>query len=302
MWSRRFRAMGSDIHLVLPASRASAAARAVEDLFAEWEGVLSRFRPESELSRLNAKAGTPVTVGPILFDAIDAAVEAARTTGGLFDPTLGRELVRLGYDRSFQEIRDVPAALDVPVGGGAWRAMVVDRSAGVVTVPSVSALDLGGIAKGMAVDASLELLRSIGVETALVSAGGDLAVLGLPPDRRAWDVLIGTDPRGPVLPLVRGALATSGSTRRRWRQGDVVQHHLVDPCTGEPAVSGLREVTVAAGTCRIAEVGSTAAFVAGPRLGPALLARLGVAGLLVTSAGEHITVGRWPMRDVPHAA
>ena len=293
--------MGSDVQLLLPARGASAATRAVKGLFAEWERALSRFRPESELSRLNARAGTPVSVGPILLDAAEAALEAARATGGLFDPTLGRELVRVGYDRSFEEMGHRPTAAGRPRVGGAWRTMVVDRSAGVVTVPAESALDLGGIAKGMAVDASLELLESLGIETALVSAGGDLAVLGLPPGRRAWDVRVG-GPHGPVVPLVRGALATSGSTRRRWRQGEVARHHLIDPGTGEPAVSGLREVTVAAGICRIAEVGATVAFVAGPRIGPALLERLRVAGLVVTAAGEEIAVGRWPGRDVPHAA
>ena len=104
------------------------------------------------------------------------------------------------------------------------------------------------------------------------------------------------------MPLVRGALATSGTTRRRWLQGDLARHHLVDPATGEPAASGLREVTVAAGTCRVAEVGATVAFVAGRRLGTALLERLGVAGLLVTEAGERIAVGRWPVRDIARAA
>jgi thiamine biosynthesis lipoprotein len=302
MRSRRFRAMGSDVHLVLPASRAGPAARAVEELFADWDAVLSRFRPESELSRLNAQAGTPVCVGPILLRVADAALDAARATGGLFDPTLGRALVDLGYDRTFEELHDVTPATARPRGGGAWRTMVVDRSARVVTVPPDSALDVGGIAKGMAVDASLDVLRSLGVGSALVSAGGDLAVLGLPPGGRAWDVLVGDDPDGPVVPLVRGALATSGCTRRFWLQGDVARHHLVDPGTGRPAVSGLREVTVAAGACRIAETGATAAFVAGPRLGPALLERLGLAGLLVTDGGETITVGRWPRRDVLDAA
>jgi thiamine biosynthesis lipoprotein len=115
-------------------------------------------------------------------------------------------------------------------------------------------------------------------------------------------VLVGGDPNGPVVPLVRGALATSGIARRHWRQGEIERHHLVDPETGEPAGSGLREVTVAGGTCRIAEAGSTAAFVAGPRLAPGVLERLGLAGLLVTNAGAQIRVGRWPSYDLPHAA
>jgi thiamine biosynthesis lipoprotein len=297
-----FRAMGCDVHLLLPADAVRDAARAVEDLFSTWESVLTRFRPDSELSLLNARAGTPVAVSPILLAVVEASLEAARATGGLFDPALRHELVRLGYDRSFEELDAAPAATEPPSGGGAWRGVVVDGSAGVVTLPPGSGLDLGGIAKGMAVDASLELLRGLGIESALVSAGGDLAVLGLPPGRGAWGVLVGGGGEAPVVPLVRGALATSGTARRRWRQGDAVRHHLVDPGTGEPAVSGLCEVTVAGGTCRAAEVGATAAFVAGPRLGPGLLERLGLAGLLVTDAGRRIHVGRWPREDLAEVA
>lgn len=302
MSSHRFRAMGSDIHVLVPGDHVRAAVGAVEELFAEWERVLSRFRPESELSVLNARAGTPVRVGPILLDAVEASLEAARATGGLFDPTLAHALLRIGYDRSFEQIGVAAPVANGPRGGGDWREVVVDRAARAVMLPAGSGLDLGGIAKGMAVDASLELLRGIGVEAALVSAGGDLAVLGLPPGSRAWSVLVGGDADGPLVPLVRGALATSGTARRRWTQGGVVRHHLVDPATGEPAVSGLREVTVAAGTCRFAEVGATAALVAGPRLGPGLLERLGLAGLLLTDAGAQIRVGRWPSHDLPDAA
>ena len=294
--------MGSAIHMLVPERSLAPAAAAVESLFSIWEGTLSRFLPESELSRLNARAGTAVKVGPILLTAVEASLEGARATGGLFDPTLRHELIRLGYDRSFEQLRDAPAAAGRPRGGGAWRSTAVDRSSGVVTLPAGGGLDLGGIAKGMAVDASLELLAGLGIEAALVSAGGDLAVLGLPPGERAWGVRAGSGPLGEVVPLVRGALATSGSSRRRWRQGGVARHHLVDPDSGEPASSGLREVTVAGGTCRVAEVGATAAFVAGPQLGPVLLERLQLAGLLVTEGGRRIPVGRWPGRHLPHAA
>ena len=283
--------------MLVPQGDLGAAVPAVEKLFAEWEDVLSRFRPESELSRLNARSGTPVRVGPILLVAVEASLEAARATGGLFDPALRHQLVRLGYDRSFDEIGVAAPTTGRPKRGGAWREIVVDRAAATLMLPAGSALDLGGIAKGMAVDASLELLVEMGLESALVSAGGDLAVLGLPPRVRAWSVLVG-GPGGTVVPLVRGALATSGTSRRRWRQGGVLRHHLVDPETGDPASSGLREVTVAAGTCRLAEIGATAAFVAGPRLAPGVLERLGLAGLLVTDAGAHIPVGPWPWPDL----
>jgi thiamine biosynthesis lipoprotein len=300
--SHRFRAMGTEIHVLSPAIRALDALEAVRSLFAEWEDTLSRFRPESELSRLNLRAGTPVRVGPVLMAAVEAALEAARATGGLFDPTLRHELVRMGYDRPFERIGDAAPTAERARGGGGWRQIVVDRATWSITLPRGSGLDLGGIAKGMAVDAALELLARLGIEPALVSAGGDLAVLGHPPGRRAWHVLVGEDEDAPVVPLVRGALATSGVARRRWTQGGAPRHHLVDPRSGEPAGSGLREVTVAGPTCRAAEVGATAAFVAGPRLAGDLLRRLGLAGRLVAAPGVQIPVGRWPRPDLPHVA
>jgi thiamine biosynthesis lipoprotein len=296
--------MGSEVHLLVPCRGAHGYAEAVEAVFTEWEDALSRFRPESELSRLNDRAGVPVRAGPILLAAVAASLEAARATGGLFDPALRHELVRIGYDRPFEDLGEGSApSAGPPRGGGAWRRIVVDRDAGTIMLPpGGSGLDLGGIAKGMAVDAALERLAALGAEAALVSAGGDLAVRGLPPGARAWGVVVGDDPDGPVVPLVRGALATSGTARRRWRQGPAERHHLVDPETGEPAAGGLRQVTAAGGSCRAAEVGATAAFVAGRRLGPLVLAHLGLAGLLVAETGEELRVGRWPGPALEHAA
>lgn len=300
--SHRFRAMGSDVHMLFPES-VGGCASAVETLFEEWEDALSRFRPGSELSRLNDRAGRPVRVGPILLAAVEASLAAARATGGLFDPTLRHELVRIGYDRSFDELgNEVVDRAGVPKGGGGWRRVALDRAGGTVTLPAGTGFDLGGIAKGMAVDAALELLSALGADAALVSAGGDLAVHGLPPGRRAWPILVGSGPDGPVVPLVRGALATSGKERRRWKQGRVERHHLVNPETGEPAAGGLRQVTALGGSCRAAEVGATAAFVAGRRLGAMVLAHLGLAGMLVTEAGRELRVGRWPGAGLEHAA
>ena len=301
--SHRFRAMGSDIHVLVPERRAPERADAVEVLFEDWEAALSRFRPESELSRLNDRAGAPVRVGPSLLAAVEASLAAARATGGLFDPTLRHELVRIGYDRSFDELGAGAAeAVGGPRGGGGWRRVVVDRAGGTITLPAGTGFDLGGIAKGMAVDAALELLSALGADAALVSAGGDLAVHGLPSGRRAWPILVGSGPDGPVVPLVRGALATSGTERRRWKQGRVERHHLVNPETGEPAAGGLRRVTAVGGSCRAAEVGATVAFVAGRRLGAMMLAHLGLAGMLVTETGREVRVGRWPGAGLERAA
>lgn len=301
MRSYRFAAMGSEAHVLLPSDRGDAITP-VRELFADWEARLSRFLPDSELSRLNARAGQPVVVGRVLFDAIWASVAAARVTDGIFDPTLLPQLRRIGYAESFDRTREAVPAVDAePSPGGDWRKIVLDRRSRTVELPAGCAVDLGGIAKGMAADAALDLVRARGVGAALVSAGGDLCVLGLPPDAGAWHVLVGDDFTGDVVPLVRGALATSGSTRRAWLQGGVRRHHLLDPRTGEPAASGLREVTVAASTAQAAEVAATVAFALGPRLGAELLSARRLAGRLTHEDGTISTVGPWPTR-VPTAA
>ena len=223
-----------------PEQRAPGCANAVERLFEEWEDALSRFRPGSELSRLNDRAGTPVRVGPILLAVGRSVARMRRALPAVSSiRRSGTSSSGMGYDRTFEEIKGgAPMATVRPKGGGAWRRIAVDGSAGTITLPAGGGLDLGGIAKGMAVDASLDLLAALGADAALVSAGGDLAVRGLPPGRRAWPVLVGNDVDGPVVPLVRGALATSGTARRRWQQGGLERHHLVDPETGEPAAGG----------------------------------------------------------------
>lgn len=127
-----------------------------------------------------------------------------------------------------------------------------------------------------------------------MSAGGDLAVRGAPPSAGSWTVVVGDDPTGRVVPLERGALATSGVARRSWDQEGMRRHHLVDSTTGEPASSGLREVTVAAGSCKVAEVAATASFVLGAEAGSELLRHHGLAGCLTRDDGSDLVVGRWP--------
>src|SRR5262249_39677184 len=115
MRREQFRAMGTTISLLLPDHRANFGAEAVRSLFAQWEQTLSRFRPKRELSELNAQAGRPVAVSPLLYDVVETALEAARATDGLFDPTLLRQLVVAGYDRSFETLpHRLPRALTVP--------------------------------------------------------------------------------------------------------------------------------------------------------------------------------------------
>lgn len=291
-----FRAMGTTVQVVVERARAEES-KVVHDLFANWEATLSRFRPESELSHLNAHAGELVSVSPLLITVLRTALTAARATDGLFDPTLGRELAALGYDRSFESVpASQPASEVAPHPGGGWRAVEIDERERTVRIPTGVALDFGGIAKGMAVDAALAALTARGVYCAMVNAGGDLAVLGLPPGLPAWPLMVedGAEriPRWPIS-LRQGAVATSGIAGRHWRQGGEERHHLLDPHTGLPAASPWRAVSVSAALCSQAEVAAKVAFVLGPA-GPAFLEARGLAGFFVADDGGVQRVGGWP--------
>ena len=295
MRRERFRAMGTTISLLLPETTASVGTTLVRILFDQWEGTLSRFRPDSELSVLNRQAGRPVVVGDLLFQVIATAIDAAQATDGLFDPTLHHQMVQLGYDRSFDTLPlRVSRTLSVIRPGGGWQAIHLDHAKRRVTLPGGIGLDFGGIAKGMAVDAALAALHEEDVDAALVNAGGDLAVLGLPPGVEVWPIAVPLRQGSSTIGLQRGALATSGVARRRWWQGDEERHHLLDPRSGLPVQSGLWSVSVAAARCAQAEVAAKAAYLLGPAAGARFLQDRGLSGLLVEESGDRHAAGAWP--------
>jgi len=285
--AERFPAMGCEVLVILPAERAAQIAT-VSALFAEWEARLSRFRPDSDLSRLNAAAGRPTWVREPLLGVLRRALRAARATRGVFDPTLARELSALGYATTFSEIRGEIAERPAPARASS-RHDVRLGPGGLVSLPADLAVDLGGIAKGMAVDAALAALRAEDVPFALVSAGGDLAVLG----ERPWPVAVAAADGEAVLSLAAGALATSSTEERRWRTAHGEMHHLIDPRTRRPATSDLVRVTVHAPTCEAAEVAAKTALILGSDEGVAFLERHRLTGLLSTPAGSY-RVGAWP--------
>lgn len=294
MRRNRFDGMGTSVSVLLPESHADVGFQQVRALFVEWEQALSRFRSDSELSYVNRHAGMPVIVTPLFLQVLTAALEAARATGGVYDPTLRNQLVGAGYDRSFADLpASRPASAYRPLPGGGWRLISVDAAHRVVTLPPGVALDFGGIAKGMAVDAALEGLVALGAAQAAVEAGGDLRVHGLPPGQSSWEVAVQVKQGHEIVSLYRGALATSSVGRRRWMQGDAVRHHLLDPRSGEPTTSPLWSVSVVAGRCAQADVAAKVALLLGPLDGVQFLRRHHLAGLLVTQDGKLERVGPW---------
>jgi len=272
---------------------------AVETELAQLDLACSRFRRDSELSRAHA-AGGAVRVGPLLLEALQAALDAAAATDGLVDPTIGRTLRLAGYDRTFRLVAardgDTFVARFERVAG--WRAVRLDRKASILRLPPGVELDLGATAKALAADRSACAAQTAAGCGVLVSLGGDIAIAGDPP-AAGWPVLVADDHAapvdggGPTVSLMGGGLATSGTTVRRWRSEDAELHHVIDPRTGRPAVTPWRTVTVAAATCTDANTASTAALVLGDA-GPAWLEERRLPSRLVACDGAETCVAGWP--------
>ena len=250
----------------------------VEALFLDWHRRLSRFDEASELSALNRSGGEWFEASPLLLEVVQHALRRREETR-LFDPTLGRELEHAGYDRSFDQVVLSPAHR-APICPAPERAILVDN--GRILLPRGIALDLGGIAKGMAVDAAL---RAAG--RGLVNAGGDLYAKG-----HAYVVGV-EDPFHPgrdIVPLRlrdRG-VATSSTWKRRWSEG---AHHLIDPRTGAPSGTDVLSATVIAVSAEEAEVAAKVALLHGLAGGCQWLNQRGLAGLLVGGDGTLLASG-----------
>lgn len=315
-----FRAMGSDIEILVvggPVGIVDIVRHRVEELEQRW----SRFLPTSEISRLNGANGDHVTVSADTRLLIERAIEGWRLTGGSYDPTLLDELVRAGYDRSFEQldttkIGAVPidtAPIDtVPIdtaqmnagrrSSGTHDATLMSRSA--LNVPSCTdivvgetsvrfpenlAFDPGGIGKGLAADLAASRALDAGAAGVSVSVGGDLRVSGASPTGEGWTLAIEHPAsRTPVavVGLRDGAIATSSVLRRVWTAANGTQHHhLIDPSTGEPAVTDVAFASVIAGDAWVAEVLAKSLILRGSERAFDLLDGT-TAGLIVDTFGK----------------
>ncbi len=262
-----FRAMGCEV-VVEGASNAALAAAQV--LFERYDATFSRFRPGSELVRLNAAGGG--TMSPLFQNVLEIAMWASDQTGGLVDPRVGAAVVAAGYDRDFSLGLDS----DEPATAASTTLGRLRRLGPVLRLAAGLQLDLNGVVKALAVDRAATLLDGDG----FVSAGGDLATRG------SVDVALS----GGAAVRVSGGLATSGTTRRRWLRAGETQHHLIDPRTSRPADSPWSEVTVCGVTCLAADLAAKAALLLGAA-GPAWLEQRGLPGRFV--GAELVTTGPW---------
>ena len=307
-----FRAMGSQMLAAVdsPAPEAAALLAEVPAWFAEWEQALSRFKDDSELSRLNRTAGSGalVPVSDTFWTVLERALAAAQATAGLVTPTVLNALEAAGYRASFDAMRREAGGASAPADGAPappapglarWREIERDPVSHAVRLPAGVRLDFGGVAKGWAADEAVRRLAALG--PALVNAGGDIAASGLMRGGTGW--LIGIEaPLGLEFPadtelaridLRGGGVATSGRDYRRWQQNGAWQHHLIDPRSGVPADTDVLAATVIAPTASEAEIAAKVVLLLGSEAGLAWLeARPALAALLVLETGQVVTSSR----------
>ena len=296
-----WRALGTNVHLLVLDGDLAAARASVERLLDDVDRAYSRFRPDSELMRLQSTPGRTDRVSQLLWQALTTAIEVARDTDGAVDPTIGRAMRIIGYDDDFSRVSGRDAAIHVELGPvPGWRVVRLDERTRMVHIPAGIEIDLGSSGKALASDLAAAAARAAAPDGGvLVSLGGDIATSGRAPDA-GWRILASEDSETPadadgeVVAVQGGAVATSSMTVRRWRMGEgTYAHHLLDPWTGAPVEGPWRTVTVAADTCVAANAAATATIVLGER-GLSLLEGRGLPARLVGTDGRIVRVGGWP--------
>ncbi len=289
--------MGTRAHVIVVASDLGHADLLGQTAVARLVGLertWSRFLPDSEISRLNANAGSAVRVSADVLMLIERAVEAWDRTDGRFDPTVLPALIASGYDRDFREVSDRPSE-SRPSPGPAPGCADIRISGRSITLPEGTAIDPGGIGKGLAADIAADLVMAAGATGTCINVGGDLRVAGTSPTGAPWSVAVEhpVDARRVIahVELRDEALVSSWRTRRTWGAGSERRHHLIDPATGDTAWSGLAGVTVTAPEAWWAEALATAIFLAGPDEAPAYARRHGGGAILIRDDGNVLGIG-----------
>lgn len=277
--------MGSDAQVIVVDGPVGLSGRARARIH-ELEGRWSRFRPDSEISRLNDRAGEWVTLSADSLLLVRRALAAWQLTVGRYDPTVLGDVIRAGYDRSFDDMPEHPA-------GGVSALLVgcsdIEIDADGVRLPPGTGFDPGGIGKGLAADLVVEEISAAGAAGVCINLGGDLRAWGDPPAGDAWTVAI--DHPWSDVPVVHvgladGAVATSTTLRRRWDVDGETRHHLIDPRTHRPAETDLTLATVVAGDAWVAEVLAKAVLLRGLPHQFDLIGGTGAEALVVDETGR----------------
>jgi thiamine biosynthesis lipoprotein len=254
-----FRAMGSDAHVIVVGGHSRLAEEArlrIDSLERRW----SRFRPQSEVNALTRYAGSFVPVSPETALLVARAVEAWRITAGAFDPTVLGDLIRAGYDRTFEELGTSRSDSNLVIG-----CTDIEIDGWNVRLPAGTGFDAGGIGKGLAADLVAVEIMAAGADGVCINIGGDLRVRGTSPVG-TWTIAVEHpffDQPIAHIGLDHGAVASSTTLKRRWTSDGAARHHLIDPRTGAPSTTDVTFATVVAGEAWMAEVLAKATMLRG---------------------------------------
>ncbi len=279
----------------------------LNDELAVIDATCSRFRADSEISRVLAHPGRQVRLSDTLNQAIAQALRVGAATDYLVDPTVAAAVIALGYDRDIGGAvsrsltagpLELPSTAAQQPAPGAWRVRHDAENAQLMVPPGVG-LDLGATAKAFAADRAAARIAALVDGGVLVNLGGDIAVAGTAP-AGGWKISIADDHRASadakthqLVSITSGGLATSSTQTRRWRTSSGWAHHIVDPRTGRNPEPLWRTAAVAAASCVDANAASTAAIVLGAQA-PEWLTRQGLPALLIDQQGSVSTLAGWP--------
>jgi len=263
----------------------------------QFDDACNRFRPESEISRLNAHPGESIEVSDTFARCLEAALQSARLTNGLCDPTVLEALLALGYDRDYDEVRHEVVTTRASHRAPGIEAIDFNREGQSVTLRAGCSLDLGASAKALLADVVADELASFG--GVVVEIGGDVALRGRGPTG-PWVVGVsdqltirGDEPR---VSQDGGGIATSSTTTRVWRSRDATLNHIIDPRTGQCANGPYATATVSASSCVSANAFATAALLWGEDASYHI-AQAGWSARLVRHDGHVEFVGGWPEEE-----
>jgi thiamine biosynthesis lipoprotein len=290
-----FRAMGTEMLVCVDngSEKSPVELADVPGWFEEWEQVLSRFRIDSELTRLNRASNQLVPVSETLWQVFQSALSAEKYTGGLVTPTIAAAVLESGYDRDFSLLAGqtlAPFESEPPIVPS-LDSVTWDETTHSICLPEGVQLDFGGIAKGWAAEQVVQRLKHLG--SALMNCGGDIFMSGPLLDGNPWEI-------GIHRPFDRSSgyigmmyfdqccgVATSSTDRRRWMQGDALRHHIIDPNSGLPAESDVVSATIVAPTAVEAETAAKSVLIRGSAEGLAWLESIpNLAGLIILENGS----------------
>jgi thiamine biosynthesis lipoprotein len=253
--------------------------------FCRVEECCTRFEAQSEVMQLATRVGVPVRVSTILYEAVQFALAVAEESGGAFDPTVGYAMETRGFNREYRTGETIRTSLDSP-SSVSYRDVRLDAERRTITLLRPLIIDLGAVAKGLAVDLAARELQPF--KNFAIDAGGDLYLGGCNPNGEPWSIGI-RHPRSDhelihSLRVSNRAVCTSGDYEKR-TVAEEQGHHILDPRTGSSA-NAVASVTVIAPTAMLADALATAAFVLGPAEGIQLFDRLAVDGLIISPGLE----------------